>query len=323
MSYPYPQQPQPTLVPPVIPFWPLTLGQLFSGMFAAVRANAGVMFTISMAATAVTGVLMGIVSAVMSPVDIDADFWDTGTGGLPDVSGIWSFAEFGVSLLSSVVLLFVGGMLILSVVNSVVAKKLTLGQTWQQLRPCLWRLIGASLLVWLLVGVSGGILLVAAIALPALGIALTETAVWPWILLMVFAVLAVLVFMVWVGVRLYFVTQVVVVEGATPGVALKRSWTLTRGAFWRIFGRSLLLGLLVSATVGLVVGFVSFFLFMIAAFAGSSTALATFLVTLLSMLVSGAVLPFTSSYSALMYVDERIRKENLAPALSDAFVANS
>src|SRR5436190_1023136 len=60
--------------------------------------------------------------------------------------------------------------------------------------------------------------------------------------------LAILVGYVWVYVRLIFAATVVALEERTARVAIRRSWGLTRGQFWRLFGL-----LMLTAVVFLVV----------------------------------------------------------------------
>jgi hypothetical protein len=62
---------------------------------------------------------------------------------------------------------------------------------------------------------------------------------------------------IWIAVRWYFGAQVVVIDGAGPVEALRRSAELVRGRWWSTFGALLLSGLaftLVGTIVGLLVG---------------------------------------------------------------------
>ena len=59
-----------------------------------------------------------------------------------------------------------------------------------------------------------------------------------WLLLFV------LLFLVIVGVRLFPISAIAVSEPIGPINLLKRSWTLTKGVFWRLFVLALLLGIL-------------------------------------------------------------------------------
>src|SRR5699024_12700152 len=55
-----------------------------------------------------------------------------------------------------------------------------------------------------------------------------------------------IVLFAWVMIRIYFAMPIVVLERLGPGQALARSWRLTRGSWWRMFGIVLLTLVLVS-----------------------------------------------------------------------------
>lgn len=119
------------------------------------------------------------------------------------------------------------------------------------------------------------------------------------------------------SVRWAFAVTIVVLEGARPVRALRRSWQLTRKrGFWRIFGIRLLTGIVagivgsvITAPVGFVVGVV----------AGASTTSAAWMFVLVqaaSVLVQSVLTtPFSSGVDSLLYVDQRIRYEGLDMAL--------
>lgn len=336
MSY-YPNQPWPsdpmpnqwdgqTRRPPVIPFRPLTLGNLFDGTFAAIRSNPRVMFAISLGAMLVVGVLTGIVSALVPEPWVEEVLQSNGGTVFSEVVPAWqaSYSAFegAVSIITAAATLLVIGMLVLSVTNAVIGINLDLKGTWSELKPHFWRLVGTALLVWLILGA----VIVAAVVVPILftvGLALggSDNPSGGWVLFVGLLGLAGLVLAAWLSVRLYFATVVVVVEGASPTAALGRSWALTKGAFWRTLGRLLLMTIIVAIASGLIGGVIS----AVTMFFGSFLpwGITAFLLTLISSLVTGLVIPFSAGYVSLMYVDERFRKENLAPTLQEAFEQNS
>lgn len=313
--------PQPK--PPVIPFHPLKLGDLIDGTFAAIRSNPKVMFTISLGVMGIVGIISGILSALI-PFDALSSVTVGGSGTeyeftMMDAMGaISSLGTEGVmGLVSSAASLLVTGMLVLSVTNAVVGVNLDLRATWEQLKPHFWRLIGTAILVWL----SLAAIVVVTLAIPGAFSLLIFAGSngndwWPIALLFLITIPVMIALLVWVGTRLYFATMVAVVEGARPGTALSRSWTLTRGAFWRTFGRLILIGVIVGIAVSLLSGTIS----MIIAFMAGVIPwpIVAFLLSLITALVSGLAIPVSAAYGSLMYVDERIRKENLGPALQAA-----
>ena len=95
--------------------------------------------------------------------------------------------------------------------------------------------------------------------------------------------------------------------------SVRRASVLSRRQFWRLFGISLLTGLVVGlasqviaiplALVGVAGG---------AVFPGTGGALVLVFSSYLSQVIVGAITtPFTSGVVALQYVDQRIRKEGL------------
>lgn len=111
-----------------------------------------------------------------------------------------------------------------------------------------------------------------------------------------------------VAVRLLFVTQAIVLEDHGPISALGRSWRLTGGSFWRVLGIMLLINLLVyiltlipSALLGGIIG---------AVFNTPETfILQQTLSTLIGYLIQILVLPFLLIAYTLLYYDLRVRKE--------------
>lgn len=314
--------------PPVIPFRPLSIGDLFQGTFAAIRSNPKVIFTFSIVTMAVVGLVVGLADAFAlqrfpswdstftdpNSFDPSGSFWGV------SLTGPLLFTQVAVSLLQAAATVLLTGMLVLAVSNAIVGANRDLKGTWEQLKPRFWRLVGTTILVGLIVG---AVLIVMVIpVLIATAFTITSDGGYALLGLLIFAlIIGAVVVMIWLAVRLYFATMCVVVENISPTDALKRSWQLTKGSSWRILGRVILMLLVVGTATSLLsgtVGAVSMALFGLS----SSTWLAAFLTTFLSSIVSGLVQPVSAAYGALMYVDERIRKEGLAPRLQAALVSN-
>ncbi len=135
----------------------------------------------------------------------------------------------------------------------------------QRMQGSVWQYIGKSSrrwgaylsTLWLLVGLGTAALVAVVLAfagLTALSVALHAVAGLSAviILIMVLAYLTLLVFIVWLSIRLIFVFLSVVLEGERNWKAIKRSWFLSKGSFWRLFGIVLLAQLVLGfANVGL------------------------------------------------------------------------
>ena len=226
-------------------------------------------------------------------------------------------AQGTLSLINTGATIVITGMLVLSVTNAVIGVNLDLKNTWNQLKPHFWRLIGTAVLVWLIISAVVVALIVVPVIVIAFAVAAgSDSGVGVAVLFTVLAVIFAIVLAVWLSVRLYFATMVAVVEGASPAKAISRSWFLTRGSFWRTFGRLILMQIVVGIVVSLLSGAVSMVIIFLTGIV--PWAVTAFLLAITSALVAGLAMPVSASYSALMYVDERIRKENLAPALQAA-----
>jgi len=104
---------------------------------------------------------------------------------------------------------------------------------------------------------------------------------------------------------LTFATAVVPVERAGVGAALGRSVALSQGFRWRILGVALL-----TLVIGTLISSIALTLLPV-----NDTLTNLVLSLLLSSLVSAVVTPWTAGVLALLYIDTRIRKENLATSL--------
>ena len=121
-----------------------------------------------------------------------------------------------------------------------------------------------------------------------------------WVLITVFLV-----------VRLFLAPAALILENTSVASSIRRSWTLTRGSFWRVLGALVLMGLiawLVAGAIGIVAGVGAGVVTVLQP--GSATVAAS-VVMLASTLATALVMPFTASVAALIYIDLRMRKEGL------------
>lgn len=301
--------------PPIIPFSPLDLGQLINGTFAAIRSNPNVMFTISVVTMAVLGVIAGAFAALAGP-EIFTSFGIS--GGNVEVetvaTGLSPGMEIAQNLLTLLVAassLLVSGALVLVVTNAVVGRNLDLNATLDLLKARAWKLIGTAVLVWLIMfGTGLGLVLMAVMF--SVGFATIAESL---LLLGALYAFGVVFFVSWLSVRLYFATMVAVVEDVGAKEAIRRSWKMTDGAFWRTFGRLAVVTVLVGIFSGLMIGGIGFLLNAM----GLSPGVYAFLTVFTTFLVSGVLSPVTAAFSSLMYVDQRMRSEDIGPALKEAW----
>ncbi|WP_327734860.1 hypothetical protein OG749_14400 [Streptomyces nojiriensis] len=137
---------------------------------------------------------------------------------------------------------------------------------------------------------------------------------------------------VWLGTRLSLAPAAAVMEEAGPVTALRRSAALVKGQWWRIFGISLvgsMIGMSIAYMIQMPFQFIGMFgmLPLMAAGAeegGGAAPSAGMVIGLafgfLCILVGGGVsqmfqIGYTQLFNNLLYVDQRIRRENLASAI--------
>jgi hypothetical protein len=297
--------------PGAIPLRPLVLSDIFDGAFRIIRYNPK--------ATIGAAVL---VSAVAMIVPILAGIATGSTGGLSPDLGSDSLSDSQVvdllvalggllvgTQLQAIGLLFVSGMIAHVSSAAAVGRKLTISEAWAATHGKRWRLLGMSFLlglgVVLVVAVAVGLVVLAAVTFKA---PLGEVVVFALVL-----GLALFVGYLWFWVRIRaLAVPTLMLEPVGVFAALGRAIRLSRHQFWRLLG----LLLLVTLVIG-VAGGIARLPFSIAGqvFLTGSTdtghgLVIYLLLTAVGTVISSAVLqPFSAAVSALLYIDQRIRKE--------------
>lgn len=306
--------------PGIIPLRPLTVGDLFNGSFQAVRVNPQTMFGFAFAVMAVVGLIQAILTSGSYTNLTNA--LRTGRAIGLDASMFASGASNLISLLATA---FLSGMLALTVWDAVLGRKSSPADAWNRFSPRLvpvlltMLLIGVIEFVAFLIPIIIFMILIFAVASASgySGPGAAESAAagvgsaLSLVFLLIVTVIAIACFFT---VKFAFASTAVVLEGLGPVDALKRSWNLTKGSFWRILGRVWAIGIvmgIVGAILGAIVGAI-----LGVGIALTTSAIVTGLTTFFTTLISGVAIPVQSSYYTLMYLDERMRKENLAPMIA-------
>ncbi len=117
----------------------------------------------------------------------------------------------------------------------------TIGQSFGAGFGRLLRFIGISLVLY--IGIYAVIAVVAGVVF-GVGLAVGDDSAGVIVLLVIVLYLVMLIFFLWLAVKLAFITvaTVVVPRGTS---AIRSAWTVSTGRFWPIFGRILLLGIIV------------------------------------------------------------------------------
>jgi hypothetical protein len=282
------------------------------GLSAAVMAVAGVLSTIFMVAG-----LPQMLSVLESP---DEQIGASEVAGLVG-GGISGFLV--PALVQALAVVVLSGVLILAVSEAVLGRRPTIGQVWAKARPRILPLIGLSLLTALLTLLGSALLVGPGLALLAVSGEAAAVALIVGIPLAI--VLAALVY-----VRLAFAAPALLLENLGIVAAMRRSWRLVRGSWWRVLGVLLLTTIIASIANGLLQTPFSIIGAVIAAAvapgdAGGSTAAITPAVVITSVsgnigtvIASTVTAPFSAAVTALLYIDLRIRREGLDVALARA-----
>ncbi|TDU80201.1 hypothetical protein [Streptomyces sp. KS 21] len=329
--------------PGVIPLRPLALGEILGGSFSTIRRHwkqlAGVMLAVQAIVLPVMALATGIaVAAVYQHIE---PVFDPPFGTQPTAEHVVPVLVAGGTLF--VLLLLTGGLgvAVLTAVCPAVLKEAVMGRptTFRAMwRAALRRtpaVAGTMLLTLLIAG--SPLLAVMAVWLPLMFSAASgDVSPAMLALLPVFLLVAVPV-MVWLSTRFALAPAVVVLEGARPVTALRRSAKLVRGEWWRIFGITMLGGLIAAAVsylIQLPFNIIGMFGVIPAAAdqpegSGPTSGMITALVVaFVAMLLGGAVsqmfqIGFTQLVSGVLYVDQRIRREGLADAILAELAANA
>ena len=304
----YPPAPQFYFAPKpgVIPLRSLNLGDIFSGTFATIRGNPGATIGLS----ALVALIVAVPSVIVTLALSNADLTVTDDSGVRTNLG----GQLGLivgSLFSTIAGVLLAGMLTAVVAEAVLGRRISIGDTWRNVRGRLLPLIALLLLELLAVSITAGIVVGVIVLLAAT----TPTAAA--VIVGVLLGLGALVAIIWVAVKVSLAAPAVVLERVSPISALRRSWSLTNGQWWRVLGITLLAQLIVYVISQIISTPVT----LIAVASSGSTGLsstAAVAVQLVSVVVSALTTPFTAGVTALLYLDQRIRKEALDVTLMAA-----
>jgi hypothetical protein len=217
-----------------------------------------------------------------------------------------------VALVSGLARLLLTGMLTVVVGEGVLGRDVEVGEVWRRAFRRFWALLGVSILSFLIIVL---------IFLAAAVVAVISWAVTPAI--GVLAILAAAGVALWAGIKLSLSTPALILEGQSVTGALRRSWALVTGSWWRVFG-ILLLATLVAGIIGQIIQ-VPFGLGQVSPFnldpeaEPAEVTTAQVVLGALGTFVAGAVTgPVVALITALLYVDRRIRAEGFDLTLAMA-----
>jgi hypothetical protein len=215
--------------------------------------------------------------------------------------------------------------------DAVLGRPTTFGIIWRRAWARVPAVIGTVLLTSLVAVIPIVLMMVAFIAMTIAFITLDGSGSGVAIAVGVLGALATAPLAIWLWVKFSLAPAAAVFEGQRPVAALRRSSQLVRGDWWRIFGISLL-AILMAAVASYIIQLPFSILGMFPGVIGMESlgsdpnatavvvAMSGYLVaTLLGQLVSQLVsATFPQLVTGLLYVDRRMRNENLGPVLAEA-----
>lgn len=318
----------------LIPLRPLDVGTIVGAPFTMLRRNPRPTFGASLLVQLIVQILTaavvtGVAAIAFSRVTFDINSPDS--LGSTENSQLFAGAV-AVTALSAVIPALLGvlatgvmqGLLVLEVSRETLGEKLSFRQLWARGRGRLLAVAGYQLLVSAgtigVVGVFAGIVALIIVAGNA-----SAAAIVIGVLVGLVGGLGIAVLFVWIGTKIAFVPSIMMLERLTMGAALRRSWRLTRGAFWKVFGVTLLVAVVLnfaSSIASAPLQFLSPIATSIFSPTGDDTGAIVVLVVggiitvALTLSVGAIVLVAQSSTAALLYLDQRMRKEGLDLELS-------
>jgi hypothetical protein len=198
--------------------------------------------------------------------------------------------------------------------RSYLGEPVSVASAYQAVLKRFGALVGAALLIGLvtvllltvLVGLPVGLLVASSLGSDSRGGA--GAAVFGVLLLFLTGLLCVVLAVV-VGVRFLFATQAIVLEGQGPVAGLRRSWALSRGSFFRIFGIVLAMAMIVMVVGALPAQVVIAVLTLIFSRNPEAMIWITTLNLAITQIFTLVAMPLQLVLQTLLYYDLRVRNE--------------
>lgn len=315
----------PSPKPGVIPLRPLGIGEILDGAVSTMRAYWRTVLPIAFAVSLLTQGAMVLLQGFM--LDDNETFNSLGGRAEPSLSDIMNalggtLAAAGltvaITLLGTVI---ATAMLTMVISRAVLGREATLGEAWSDARPRLPALLGLTVLLSLI----GFVILAVGVA-PGIAVAINGSAPVGLVLAFIGG-LAALGVIVWLLIRFSLSSPALMLERQGVLKSMARSVKLVRGSWWRILGIQLLTMILVYIVSSIIQ--VPFMVVGILAGGDGLSALAsgdqaglgwTYLIVIGIGAVIGSTItfPINAGVTALLYMDQRIRREALDIELARA-----
>ncbi len=300
--------------PGVVPLRALTLSDIFGGVMGTIRGNPaasiGLAFLVNLAILLPFTALGTALASVTAP-DLGADADPFAEDSSPGLAGAMTYLPaMAPTLVTGVLATFMAVL----VLHAVAGRTRTMGQVWAEARG---RVIPATVAV-VLIGLAP-LVPVALVFLPfilVVGLAEGGVAVGLGIVFFLLGLLGALAIYLWWSTRMAFATSAIAVERLGPIAGMRRSWALTAGRpFWRVLGIRLLANLAVSTVTQIIAIPLVLLLVVVVVVVAlgdhpeQAFAAQTAVMGLVMLVLSSLTTPVLAGVDALLYVDQRIRRE--------------
>ncbi|SDS29893.1 Membrane-anchored glycerophosphoryl diester phosphodiesterase (GDPDase), membrane domain [Microterricola viridarii] len=317
---PYGQAPgwTPPPKPGLIPLRPLGFGTLLGAPFQVLRRNPKATFGSALLVQALS-VLVSLL--VLGPVTFIAiDRMERASAAESDAVAAGAVTAILLAALIPVLLTVLAsavlqGVIVLEVARATLGEKLTLFALWKTALRRIWPLLG-----WVLLLAAGYVVIIAAavgivVLLAVQGVQLLGLTIAVGVLLG----LGVVALLAWLTVKTSLTPCLIMLERLGVGTAVARSWSLTRGYFWKTLGVQFLVGFIVNLASQIVTTPVSLLYGFAATFIDPNDVLGTIgpaaasylLLMLVTLIITSIAVVAQSAAVALIYIDLRMRKEGL------------
>ncbi|GGT03149.1 glycerophosphoryl diester phosphodiesterase membrane domain-containing protein [Nonomuraea spiralis] len=320
----YGYMPPPALRPGIIPLRPLGLGDILDGTIKLIRSNPKAVLGLSAVAALLSAVPLAVGQAILfGSMGNMLEDPESASASLNSFYGL--IAQYGGMFVSYVIQFVVvtvlTGVLTRILGRAVFGGNITAAEAWHLSKgrlPALFGVVGL-MAVMMIVPLAVLVLVVAALAMSV------NSADGAGLILgvVVLFLLAFVPYYLFITTRFAFAAPAVVLEGRGPIDAMRRSWHLVTGDFWRVLGILLLTSLLVGVVSGVLSVPFSFGGTLIGMLGGGSPGSAV--VAAVFIAVGGTLsamfsYPFQAGVSGLLYADRRMRGEAFDLVLQTAAI---
>ena len=304
--------------PGLIPLRPIGFGTLLGASFQVLRRNPKATFGSGLIVQAVimlvTVVIMGLVTLwALDRIDsAPFDQRDAVTAGSVLAGALSAIVPIALSVIASALLQAV---IVVEVARATLGEKLRLGTLWRRAATRLWPLTLWTLL--LTVALLLGVAVIAGVVVLLVSVG-DVAGIVAGVLVGVFGGLLLAAASAFLYTKTSAVPSLIVLEKLGVRASVIRSWSLTRGYFWRTLGVLLLVGLIVQVIsqivtlpVSLLFGVGTMLVDPTGALAEQSSILSVILSLIIAIPVAAVAAVVQSAAVALVYLDLRMRKEGL------------